>query len=95
MYSEENENNNDFQIVMGDDAELNISEVGDIMNSLKPHSSEKKQNIIIPISKKKEQNSNDNEEDEDEENSENTKIATTIADEDEIEEREDSKNEED
>lgn len=49
----ENENN-DFEIVMGDDTELNISEVGDIMNNLKPNTSSKKKNIIIPVSKKKE-----------------------------------------
>ena len=55
----ENENineNKDFEIVMGDDTELNISEVGDIMNNLKPNTSDKKKNIIIPVSKKKEQN---------------------------------------
>lgn len=60
----ENENNNenkDFEIVMGDDTELNISEVGDIMNNLKPNTSDKKRNIIIPVSKKKEQNELDNE----------------------------------
>ena len=57
--------NKDFEIVMGDDKELNISEVGDIMNNLKPNTSAKKKNIIIPVSKKKEQHDdNDNENDE-------------------------------
>ncbi len=45
--------NRELQIVMGDDTELNISEVGDIMNNLKPHTSEKKKNIIIPLVSKK------------------------------------------
>lgn len=68
----ENENineNKDFEIVMGDDTELNISEVGDIMNNLKPNTSDKKKNIIIPVSKKKEQNeSNDKENNNENEN---------------------------
>ena len=51
----ENENN-DFEIVMGDDTELNISEVGDIMNNLKPNTSKKNKNIIIPVAKKKDEN---------------------------------------
>ena len=45
--------NKDLEIVMGDDIELNISEVGDIMNNLKPNTSEKKKNIIIPVAMKK------------------------------------------
>ena len=55
----------DFEIVMGDDTDLTISEVGDIMNNLKPNTSEKKKNIIIPISKKKEQNDDNNNNDDD------------------------------
>ena len=58
----ENENK-DFEIVMGDDTELNISEVGDIMNNLKPNTSDKKKNIIIPVSKKKEQKEKEDDED--------------------------------
>lgn len=60
--------NNDFEIVMGDDTELNISEVGDIVNNLKPNTSAKKKNIIIPVSKKKEQNSEHDNEEKDVEN---------------------------
>lgn len=56
------DSNNDFEIVMGDDSELNISEVGDIMNNLKPNTSDKKKNIIIPGTKKKEKNNEDNKE---------------------------------
>lgn len=58
----ENENK-DFEIVMGDDTELNISEVGDIMNNLKPNTSDKKKNIIIPVSKKKDQKEKEDDED--------------------------------
>ena len=62
----ENENK-DFEIVMGDDTELNISEVGDIMNNLKPNTSDKKKNIIIPVSKKKDQKEKEDDEDNNEE----------------------------
>ncbi len=67
----ENENK-ELEIVMGDDTELNISEVGDMTNTLKPRNHEKKENIIIPVSftKKKEKNDED---DEDEEESEENK----------------------
>ena len=41
----ENENK-ELEIVMGDDTELNISEVGDMTNTLKPRNHEKKENII-------------------------------------------------
>ena len=55
--------NKELEIVMGDDIELNISEVGDIMNNLKPNTSDKKKNIIIPgIKKKAENKDNDDEE---------------------------------
>lgn len=59
--------NKDLEIVMGDDIELNISEVGDIMNNLKPNTSEKKKNIIIPVAMRKpedKQTAEDFEEDE-------------------------------
>lgn len=69
--NENNNENKDFEIVMGDDTELNISEVGDIMNNLKPNTSDKKRNIIIPVSKKKEQNESENKEDNIENDNEN------------------------
>ena len=65
----ENENK-ELEIVMGDDTDLNISEVGDMTNTLKPRNHEKKENIIIPVSftKKKEKNDEDDDEEESEEN---------------------------
>lgn len=54
--------NKELEIVIGDDSELNISEVGDIMNNLKPNTSEKKKNIIIPVTKKKIENNSKKEE---------------------------------
>ena len=58
--------NKELEIIMGDDSELNISEVGDIMNNLKPNTSEKKKNIIIPIIKKKVENKDDDEDEKEE-----------------------------
>lgn len=65
MNSEENK---DLEIVMGGDSDLEISEVGDIMNDLKPNTSKEKKPIIIPVSMNKSQNSdtkNKDEEDDD------------------------------
>ena len=52
---ENNEKNIDnIEVVIGDDSVLNISEVGDCMNKLRPKDSVKKRkNFIIPIAKKK------------------------------------------
>ncbi len=52
---EDNSNNtDDIEVVIGDDSVLNISEVGDIMNNLRPKDSVKnRKKFIIPISKKK------------------------------------------
>ena len=48
------ENINDIEVVIGDDSVLNISEVGDCMNQLRPKDQAKKRkNFIIPIAKKK------------------------------------------
>ena len=59
---EENNNNNnaeDIEVIIGDDSELNISEVGDCMNDLRPKSAEKKKkNVIIPIAKKNKNDTN-------------------------------------
>ena len=65
----ENENK-ELEIVMGDDSDLNISEVGDMTNTLKPRNYEKKENIIIPVSLTKKKEKDDEDEDE-EENKEN------------------------
>lgn len=44
----------EIEVVMGDDSILNISEVGDCMNDLRPKDSiKKRRNFIIPIAKKK------------------------------------------
>ena len=72
MNSEENK---DLEIIMGGDSDLEISEVGDIMNDLKPNTSKEKKTIIIPQSMKKNQNNknkeNKNNNDEDNEKEDN------------------------
>ena len=51
---EENKENNDIEIIIGDDSDLEISDVGDCMNDLRPKDYEKKKKgIVIPKSKKK------------------------------------------
>ena len=45
------ENKEEFEIVIGDDSNLNISEVNDYVDGLKPNT-EKKKNVIIPNVKK-------------------------------------------
>lgn len=52
----DSEDNKDLEIVMGGDSDIEISEVGDIMNDLKPNTSKEKKTIIIPISMNKSQN---------------------------------------
>ena len=49
----------EIEVVIGDDSILNISEVGDFMNDLRPKDSVKKRrNFIIPIAKKKKDKEN-------------------------------------
>lgn len=49
----------EIEVVIGDDSVLNISEVGDCMNDLRPKDSVKKRrNFIIPIAKKKKDKEN-------------------------------------
>lgn len=48
--------NKDFEVIIGDDSNLSISEVGDCMNNLRPKTSKKK-NLVIPLVKKKKENS--------------------------------------
>lgn len=52
---EKNEDNNDnIEVVIGDDSVLNISEVNDCMNTLRPKDSvTKRKKFIIPLAKKK------------------------------------------
>ena len=54
MKNKENDkkNENDIEVVVGDESILNISEVGDMMNDLRPKDSvTNKKNIIIPKAK--------------------------------------------
>lgn len=55
---EKNENDIDnIEVVIGDDSVLNISEVNDCMNTLRPKDSvTKRKKFIIPLAKKKEKN---------------------------------------
>ena len=47
-------NSEEIEVVIGDDSVLNISEVGDCMNDLRPKDSVKnRKKFIIPIAKKK------------------------------------------
>ena len=48
----EDENNENIEIVIGDHSELNFSEIKDSIKSLRPKDKESKKNIIIPKSKK-------------------------------------------
>lgn len=50
MFNIENKEE-EFEIVIGDDSNLNISEVNDYVDGLKPNT-EKKKNVIIPNVKK-------------------------------------------
>ena len=51
---EKMENKENIEVVIGDDSVLNISEVGDCLNQLRPKDQAKKRkNFIIPIAKKK------------------------------------------
>ena len=56
MNNNEKKEDLEIKVVIGDDSVLNISEVGDYMNDLKPKTSEKKnKQIIIPKVKKKDE----------------------------------------
>lgn len=60
-----NKNENEIEIVIGDGTALDISEVNDCMNSLRPKTlGGKKKNVIIPSVKKKTEKSNKTENDE-------------------------------
>lgn len=56
MDKENKNESEEIEVVMGDDSELVISEVGDCMTDLRPKT-EKKKNVVIPVAtKKKEEN---------------------------------------
>lgn len=46
----ENRSPDDIEVVVGDDSDLEISDVGDYMNSFKPKTNDttKKKNVVIP-----------------------------------------------
>ena len=46
------EKKDDIEIIIGDDSALNISDVGDCMNDLRPKHSDKKA-VVIPKERKK------------------------------------------
>ena len=46
-----NEDDLDIEIIMGDDSELDISDVNDSIKTLRPKDKVQKKNIIIPKSK--------------------------------------------
>lgn len=51
---EKKTNEEEIEVVFGDESVLNISEVGDCMNDLRPKDSVKnRKKVIIPIAKKK------------------------------------------
>lgn len=52
-----NDNNDNIEVVIGDDSVLNISEVNDCMNTLRPKDAvTKRKKFIIPLAKKKNKN---------------------------------------
>lgn len=86
MNSEENK---DLEIVMGDDSDLEISEVGDMINDLRPNTSKEKKSIIIPISMNKSQNSDKKKESTDQEDEENSEVNSDESKKDENNKNED------
>ena len=61
--STNNNNIDEIEVVVGDNSVLNFTEVGDMMNDLRPKNSDKTaQNVIIPSAKKSQES--DSEEDE-------------------------------
>lgn len=47
--------NDKIEIIIGDDSNLNISDVGDCMNNLRPKKHENHKKVVIPKIKKKEE----------------------------------------
>lgn len=56
---EKNNSVEDIEIIIGDDSNLEISNVEDFMPELKPLK-EKKKNLVIPVAKKKNTSNKDN-----------------------------------
>lgn len=53
---EKNENDVDIEIILGDDSELNFSDVNDSIKTLRPKDKVQKKNIIIPKTKTEKEN---------------------------------------
>lgn len=72
MSKKENKSTNnveEIEVIIGDDSMLNISEVGDCMNDLRPKDSAKnRKNFIIPLAKKKKEDKKEEQEDENTDN---------------------------
>jgi len=57
MKENKNDNNNvDLEIIMGDDSELEFSDIKDSIKPLRPKDKVKKENIIIPKTKSEKEN---------------------------------------
>ena len=50
---DEKNNEEEIEVIIGDDSNLNISDVGDCMNDLRPKTNKEKKKVVIPIAKKK------------------------------------------
>ena len=58
MKKDNEKNNLDIEIIIGDDSELNFSEVEDSIKTLRPKDKINKKNIIIPKIKKNQTETN-------------------------------------
>ena len=54
------DNDLDIEIVIGDDSELNFSDVNDSIKTLRPKDKVQKKNIIIPKTKTEKEKENEN-----------------------------------
>ncbi len=66
-HNKEEDNEDEIEVIIGDESVLNISEVNDCMNPLRPKDSvNNRKKVIIPtVKKKKVSNTNDEEKDKD------------------------------
>ena len=69
-----NTNVDEIEVVVGDNSVLNFTEVGDMMNDLRPKNSDKTaKNVIIPSAKKSQEDDDETDENNDNDNNkENT-----------------------
>lgn len=57
---EKNNKDTEIEIVIGDDSELQISDVGDYTSELKPKTNKQKKNFVIPLAKSKKNKKEEN-----------------------------------